>query len=172
MREVWVAVPIPEEVSARIRVGMPAEVTFDSLPDQRFAGKVTQLNPSADPQSRQFMARVTLPNPNRLIKPGVYAHVSFETARVHDALVIPREAIQSSKAGPQVVVVEKDGTAHPRPVGLGTEGTDVVAVTSGLSPGEKVVTMSAFPLREGQHVSLSSPSDGRHGGTRSGGRSH
>ncbi len=171
MREVWVSVPIPEEVSARIHFGMPTEITFDSLPGQTFTGKVTQVNPSADPTSRQFMARVTLANPNNSLKPGDYAHVSFETNRVREAVVVPREAVQRGKAGAQVVVVGKDSAAHPRPVSLGAEGTDVIAVTSGLSPGEKVVTMSGLPLREGQKVSLGGASGGRGGGRRGGGRS-
>jgi len=154
MRQVWVTVSVPEEVSGRIHSGIPAEVTLDALAGRVFTGRVTQVNPSADPQSRQFSVRVTLDNPEALIKPGTFAHVVFETDRVPDAVVVPREAVQRGKDGPYVVVVDGGDVAHPRPVKLGAEDTNVIAVTGGLSPGEKVVTVSAFPLKDGQNVTL------------------
>ncbi len=58
-----------------VHIGQPATVTFDALPGRSFAGSVIQFNPSADLQSRQFMARVMLSNTDNLFKPGMYAHV-------------------------------------------------------------------------------------------------
>jgi len=162
MSQVWVTVPVPEEVSSKISLGIPAEVTLDALPGRRFAGKVTQINPSADPQSRQFSVRITLDSPDNLIKPGTFAHVAIETDRVRGATVVPREAVQHDRGGDFVIVVNGSNVVMRRPVRLGAAGTEIIAIAKGLRPGERVVTMSAYPLKDGQTVS---PGGGRRAGT-------
>jgi len=162
VRQVWITIPVPEDVSARISVGMPARVSLDTLPDRVFVGKVTQVNPSADPESRQFAVRVTLDNPSNLIKPGTYARVRIETSRVRAATVVPREAVEQDREGAYVMVVDDSGKAVRRDVTLGAQGIEVMAIASGLRPGEKVITMSAFALKDGQPVSVA--------GSRAGGR--
>jgi RND family efflux transporter MFP subunit len=154
MQEVWVTVSVPEDVSAKLRTGLPARVTFDALRGQKFAGSVTQFNPSADPTSRDFTVRVTLANPGNAIKPGTYAHVAIELGRVRDAIVVPREAIQRGPEGSYAIVVDAGNVAHRRRVTLGASGTNVIAVTAGVRPGEKVLTLAAFPIKDGQSVSI------------------
>jgi HlyD family secretion protein len=163
MRQVWITVPVPEDVSTSIKLGMPARVSLDTMPDRVFVGKVTQVNPSADPQSRQFSVRVTLDNPANLIKPGTYARVAVETSRVHAATVVPREAVEEDREGSYVMVVDDSGNAVRRDVTLGAQGIDVFAIKSGLQPGEKVVTMSAFALKDGQPVSVAGSKAGARG---------
>jgi HlyD family secretion protein len=163
MRKVWVTVSVPEEVTGGIRLGQAAEIGLAAIAGRTFVGKVTQINPSADPASRQFSVRVTLDNPDFAIKPGTFAHVRIETGTVRGALVVPREAVQHDKAGSYVMVIDDQSVARRRPVTLGTSGVDVIAVTSGLQPGEKVVTLTAYPLKDGQAVSVG-------GGTKGEGR--
>jgi len=160
MRQVWVTIPVPEDVSASVQLRMPAQVSLDTLPGRQFAGRVTQVNPSADPQSRQFAVRVTLDNPDNLIKPGIYARVRIETSRVRGAIVVPREAVERDREGDYVMVVDESGNVTRRSVTVGMQGIDVTAITSGLRPGERVVTMSAFPLKDGQAVSITERSRG------------
>lgn len=152
MRQVWVTVSVPEEVTGGIRLEQAAEISLDAVPGRTFVGKVTQINPSADPASRQFSVRVTLDNPDFAIKPGTFAHVKIETSIVRGALVVPREAVQHDHAGSYVMVIDDQSIARRRPVTLGTAAVDVIAITSGLRPGEKVVTLTAYPLKDGQAV--------------------
>jgi HlyD family secretion protein len=154
MQQVWVTVSVPEEVSAKVHLGELADVTLDAIRGRTFRGMITQINPSADPQSRQFSMRVTLDNPDFAIKPGTFAHVRIMTDQVRDAVVVPREAVQRDKDGSYVMVIGEENVARRRPVVLGASGVDIIAITGGLSPGEKVVTMTAFPLKDGQTVSL------------------
>lgn len=153
MREVWVGVSLPEEVSGRIRLGQLAHVALDAIADRRFTGKVTQINPSADPASRQVSVRITLDNPDFAMKPGTYAHVQVETDVVRNAVVVPREAVQHDRSGSYVMVIDDQGLARRRSVTLGTSAPAVIAVTRGVRPGEKVVTLTAYPLKDGQAVS-------------------
>jgi multidrug efflux pump subunit AcrA (membrane-fusion protein) len=171
MRQVWVTVSLPEEVSGKIRLGQVARVNLDSIPGRTFYGKVTQINPSADPTSRQFLVRVTLDNPDFALKPGSYAHLQIETDAVRGVLVVPREAVQHDKQGSYVMVLDDGNVVHRRPVTLGTSAVDVIAVTSGLRPGERVVTLTAYPLKDGQTVSTGEKTPSGGGKQGRGGRS-
>jgi len=152
MREVWVTTSVPEESSGGITLGQPAVITLDALRGRTFTGRVTQINPSADPESRQFQVRVTLDNRDFSIKPGTFAHVRFETGRARGEVVVPREAVQHDQAGAYVMVIDERSIARRRPVSTGTTGTDVIGIAEGVRPGDKVITLSAFPIRDGQLV--------------------
>lgn len=152
VRQVWATIPVPEEVSRQIYLGQAATVRLDAIPGRAFTGKVVQINPAADPQSRQFVIRVILDNPQNLIKPGMFARVTMVTGRIKGATVVPREAVQRGPSGAAVVVVDEQNTAHRRPVTLGASDTNGIAVTRGVQPGERVVTLSAMPLKDGQAV--------------------
>jgi len=151
VKQVWVTISVPEEISPMVHIGRPATVTFDALPGRRFTGSVIQLNHAADLESRQFVARVILSNKDNLFKPGMFAHVELEVERVKSTICVPREAIQRDKMGPCVVVVEKGNKARRRPVTTGVSDDSFTAI-EGVEPGESVVTLSAFPVRDGMTV--------------------
>ncbi|MCA1596502.1 MAG: efflux RND transporter periplasmic adaptor subunit [Chloroflexi bacterium] len=154
LKQVWVTVPVPEEVSRKVFEGQQAQITFDGLPSKTFTGIVTQVTPSADPTTRQFPIRVTLDNSQNLIKPGMYARVTLVTDRVPDAIVIPPEAILKGPGPAAVMVVDEQGTAHRKAVMTGASTSDRIAILSGLQPGDRVVTVSAMPLKDGQKVKV------------------
>jgi len=170
VHQVWVTIAVPEDVFARIHFGQPATVRFDSLANQTFTGSIIQMNPAADPQGRQFTVRVILDNAKNLFKPGMFATVSIETQHVPHAIVVPREAVQQDahgSGGAYVMVVDAQNVAHKRPVITGATDDAQVQILSGVQLKEKVVTMSARPLREGAVVS-SGEGKGRRGGKRGG----
>lgn len=154
IRQVWVAISVPEEVSRRIYNGQTAVVAFDALSGRKVTGRVIQINPAADEQSRQFQVRVRLDNPNYLLKPGMFGRVSFTTERVRNTVVVPREAVQQTPDGPTVVVVKADNVVERRPVTTGASDGATIAITNGLAESEKVVTLSGGALKDGQKVRL------------------
>lgn len=149
--KVYVSVSVPEEVIRHLSVGQSGLVDMDGLPGRHFTGLITRINPAGDPASRQFTVYITLNNPRRIIKPGMYARVTFITEKISGALTVPREAIVQGKNGPYVVVVEK-GIARIRPVKTVGDQTALVQVVSGLKAGEQVVVLSVSALKAGQHV--------------------
>ncbi|HZO87018.1 MAG TPA: efflux RND transporter periplasmic adaptor subunit [Chthonomonadaceae bacterium] len=154
MRHVYVTSSVPEGVNRSIYVGMPAHADFDALPGRVFNGRVAQLNPAADPQSRQFLVRAVFDNPQNLIKPGMFGRLTIITRVTHNAVVVPHEAVQPGPKGPTVVVVDNRLTAHRRPVRTGDQDATGIAITQGVQPGEKVVILSAQPVRDGQIVRI------------------
>lgn len=164
VNSVWVRAAVPEEVCARLHLGQLAKVTFEALSDRTFEASIIQINPSADPVSRQYTVRMLIDNRENRLKPGMFARVTLETDRAEKLIVVPREAVQRDGGGSAVVVVGPDGTARRTPVTTGVEDAKFVAVTGALRPGDTVVTMSASPIKNGQTVV-------REGAQRPGGRS-
>jgi RND family efflux transporter MFP subunit len=153
-RQVWLSVMVPEEVSSTLHIGQPTSVTFDALPGQTFDASVIQINPGGDPTSRQFTVRAVLSNTTGQLKPGMFAHVVLETQRVPGAITVPREAVNQDASGSYVMVVEK-GKARRQAVTVGASDPTYLQITSGLTAGEAVITISALPIREGQAVTVS-----------------
>ena len=115
---------------------------------------MTQINPAADPQSRQFAVRLTLNNPTGQIRPGMFARVTFVTLRIPNALQVPREAVRNDKktGGQVVTVIDANSVAHVRPVKTGISNGADIQLLQGVQPGENVVTLSLTPVRDEQKV--------------------
>jgi RND family efflux transporter MFP subunit len=152
MHQIWVSISVPEELIPKLHLGQQASIQLDAYPKRPFTGSIIQINPAADAQSRQFTVRVILDNHENQLHPGMFARVSLITDRTPKAIVVPREAIQHDRSGEFITVVPKNMKAERRFVTTGASGTDVVAITQGIKPGEKVVVMSASPVKEGQLV--------------------
>jgi RND family efflux transporter MFP subunit len=130
---------------------------------------IVQINPAADPASRQFTVRVALDNAQRLFKPGMFALVTVVTSRRTHTLAVPREAVQQDNGlGSYVMVVDALGKARHRPVNIGMSDANFIEISSGITLGERVVIMSTTPLRDGQTVRAGG-GKGKYGGS---GRKH
>jgi RND family efflux transporter MFP subunit len=165
VRRLWVTIPAPEETGVRLRPGMRADVRFDAYPGRTSQGSVTHINAAADAASRQFMVRIGLDNRDRAIKPGMFARVSLVVDRSSGALVVPREAVRRSRDGATVTVVGADMVARTRKVVTGAEDPQGIQIVSGLTAVDRVVTMSAMPIKDGRKVR---PEGSRPGGATQG----
>ena len=164
----YVNTAVPLEQAAGVHVGMNAQVTIDTLPNQVFTGAITNFNPSADPQSRQYGIRIRLQNPQGLLKPGMFARVGIVTQSVHTTTAVPIEAINRTDDKTTVTIVDKDSVAHVTPVVLGATDGKVQEIKSGVKRGDQVVTLSYSPVRDGATVML--PGQGGVGSGEAGGR--
>lgn len=144
----FVTVSAPVDQSPNIRVGQFVSLGFDAFPGEHFSARVEKVNPFADPTSRQFTFRVRLENPAQRFRPGMFAKVELATKLVKAKVVVPREAVKDSK----VFIVTSEGKVEQREVTTGLTDDSKIEILSGLEPGEKVVTLSYTPLRDGQKV--------------------
>ncbi len=170
LKVVWVNLPVPQEQIGRVAAGQQASVTVDAVPGRMFKGRVFEVDPSADPSSRDFTVRLALPNPDSLLKPGMYAHVTLVTQHVHGARVVPLEALQTDAGGSYVWTLASDMTVHRQAVTTGARDDNGVQILSGLSSGDKVVTVNAARLKDGETVVLGGIKDA--GGTGGGSGKH
>jgi RND family efflux transporter MFP subunit len=152
----YVTSTLPIDFSTQIHSGQIASITIDGLPGKTFTGPITNINPAADPQSRQFGIKVRLDNKNHMVRPGMYGRVSVVTNQVFANVVVPKEAVQTSSAGASTVtVVGKDSVAHVRKVTVGASDESGVQIVSGVAAGDQVVVLSYNALKDGQKVKIS-----------------
>jgi len=155
----YVTSTLPIDFSTQIHAGQIASITIDGLTGKTFTGPIININPAADPQSRQFGIKVRLDNKDHIVRPGMYGRVSIITSQVNATVVVPHEAVQTnSGSAPTVSVVDSSGVAHIRKVTLGASDDQGVQITSGVQVGEQVVVLTYNALKDGQKVKVTTPS--------------
>jgi membrane fusion protein (multidrug efflux system) len=143
---------LPQQVLSDLHVNMRAQMTTDVFPGKKWDGVVTTINPEVDISTRNVRVRATFPNPDSSLRPGMFASVAVLSNDERPALVIPATAVIYAPYGDSVFSVEnkdKDLVAHQKFVRLGERRGDLVAVTTGLDPGETIVSSGAFKLHNG-----------------------
>jgi Cu(I)/Ag(I) efflux system membrane fusion protein/cobalt-zinc-cadmium efflux system membrane fusion protein len=144
---VWVHADVYEVDIPWIRAGQPAVVSFRNAPGERFRGKVLFLYPEVSRDTRTLKICVEVPNPDRRLRPGMYADVVVEGPPVEHAVVAPQSAVIRSGERNIVFVALGDGRFQPREVELGVKGErDRIQIIEGVSAGESVVTQAQFML--------------------------
>jgi multidrug efflux pump subunit AcrA (membrane-fusion protein) len=98
--------------------------------------------------------KVRADDPERLLKPGMYAAVTIVTATKTDALLVPANAMTTDAAGAPAVLIVKDGHAALRPVKTGITTAESVEIVEGISRGEQVIVVGQSAVRDGQAVSV------------------
>ncbi|NIP14818.1 MAG: efflux RND transporter periplasmic adaptor subunit [Pseudomonadales bacterium] len=144
LSQVWVHADVFEHDLPWVRVGDAVEMTLAALPGEVFAGSLDYIYPYAETKTRTVKVRLVFDNPDRHLRPEMFADVLIRTSLDADALVIPAEAVIRSGVANQVFVVRAPGRFEPRVVKLGVESEGRVSVLEGLSEGEEVVTSAQF----------------------------
>ena len=130
-------------------------LTLDAHPDAVLRGSIRRIFPSADPTTRLLPVEVALhePPPGVVVRPGYLARVHLTLDSRPQVLVIPAAAVGASTTGPFAYLVEAD-TLVRRPITVGLTSSGMVEVTSGLQPGDLVVTSGHLGLRAGATVRI------------------
>jgi membrane fusion protein, heavy metal efflux system len=143
----WAQLEIPEADAGLVRPGQPVRITFEGLRGPPREAKVSRVAARVDPGSRTVRARVELPNPDRRLKAGVFVRARIGVSSDHEAVLVPRDALQRAESSVLVFVKRGEGLYEPVRVSPGDAHGDEVEVVSGLSPGAEVVTAGAFLLK-------------------------
>jgi len=141
---VWVEANIPESQGGLLRADLPVQVKADAYRDRTFNGKVTAILPQVDVATRTLRARIEVPNPGTVLKPGMFVRVAVQLPSAGDVLLVPQEAVISTGRRDIVILAIDGNRFEPREVKVGRPVGGDIEVTSGLSEGESVVTSSQF----------------------------
>jgi membrane fusion protein, multidrug efflux system len=117
-----------------------------------YRGRITFAAPLYNPQTGTFLLRVTVDNPDGLLRPNQYVTVRLHGAIRPNAILIPQRAVQQGAKGHFVWVIGKDGKAEPRPVLVGDWLGDDWFITLGLQSGDTVVVDGGLTLQPGVAV--------------------
>jgi RND family efflux transporter MFP subunit len=124
------------------------------------SAKVSLISPALDPGSTTVEVWLKIGNKSGALKVGTPVKVSITGRAVQKAMKIPAAAVVIAQDGTKsVMVVGDDGAAHRKPVTLGIADADDVQVTSGLAPGDMVITGGAYGLDEGTKVKVGPAAD-------------
>jgi membrane fusion protein (multidrug efflux system) len=152
---------VPQQALAQLQVGQPVTATVDTFPGVRFAGAIASINSKVDVASRNVQVRASFRNADRRLLPGMYANVEVDNGTATEQLTLPQTAITYNPYGDTVFLVQQSGvddkgkpklTVQQRFVQLGATRGDQVAVRSGISAGDVVVTAGQIKLRNGSPV--------------------
>jgi RND family efflux transporter MFP subunit len=144
-------IPVPESYVRYIRVGDPVTVNVPSL-NRSFPGKVARFSVDVRADTRTMHTEVDVPNPHRLLLPGLYAEAVLALDRKADVSVVPVQAVNHEADKTTVFVVGADDHLQEREVQLGLQTSSDVEITSGLQEGEQVVVSDRNGLKPGQKV--------------------
>lgn len=147
LSDVWVFANVPEKDVQFIRKDQAVEVIAAAYPHAVFSGTITYIGDMLDPATRTMRVRVTAPNPDKLLKPEMFAIVRVYAAASPDTLTVPLAAIQNGPAGKILFVQRGANEFEVRTVKVGSEFGDVATVLDGVQAGEPVVTKGSFVLK-------------------------
>jgi multidrug efflux pump subunit AcrA (membrane-fusion protein) len=153
-----VYVSIPQLYVASIRTGQPADLVITNLNNQAFRGTIVRTAGAVDQTTRTLLAEVDVPNPGRVLLPGMYAQVRITVDRVNAPLVIPSTALVNRASGPQVIEVipgaNGRATVHLRSVQVARDYGATLEIVSGLTDGSMVATIGTQIFTDGQTVRI------------------
>lgn len=149
LSRVWLWIDLYERDLAHVGLGDRVEVRLDAWPGESLSGELAYVADEVDPASRTLRARVDLPNPERRLKPGMFARVTLATGGEEPApaLAVPRTAVQRDGSESIVFVRTGPGRFERRDVEIGRVTSELVEILGGVAEGEEVVAEGAFLLR-------------------------
>jgi RND family efflux transporter MFP subunit len=144
-------IPVPEAYVRFIKVGDPVDVRVPSL-NHTFPGKIARFSVDVREDTRTMHTEVDVPNPQRVLVPGLYAEAQLQLDRKLDIPSVPVQALNREGNRSTVFVVNRSGLVEDRVVQVGLETSTDAEIVSGLSEGEQVVVSDRTGLKAGQKV--------------------
>jgi membrane fusion protein, multidrug efflux system len=141
---------VPETFLADIEIGLTISAESIAFPDQPFIGTVESIDSRIDPITRSVTVRAAVPNPDGLLRPGMFFNVQL-SQEARQAAIIPEAALVPVQ-NRQFVFVIRDGVAERREIITGRRRVGSVEVVQGLNAGEEVVVEGTQKVRPGSPV--------------------
>ena len=159
---IYVNFSLPQQDLSKLIIGEPVQLRVDTFPDQIFNGAITAINPLVDQATRNVQVQATFKNSDFRLRPGMFAKVSVVLSERQNVVAIPATAIHYAPYGDSIFVVSelKDPQGKEYKgvkeqfIKTGQSRGDMIAVVSGLKPGDEVVTSGVFRLKSGAHVKV------------------
>ncbi|QBY03530.1 efflux RND transporter periplasmic adaptor subunit [Thalassotalea sp. HSM 43] len=144
--EVWVEAEVFASQSHLLAPGQSVVMSVDYLPGKQFSGVVNYIYPTLDASSRAYRLRIRFANPERLLKPNMYAKVHIDVGTSESLLTVPTDAVIRTGKQDKVVVAFGGGKFKSVEVKLGRNINGYTEILSGLLEGDFVVTSAQFLL--------------------------
>jgi len=155
---IYIDFAVPQQDMSKLQVGQKIAISTDVAPGKPFEGEISALDATVDESTRNINVRATVKNPDKALLPGMFASVSIEVGQPIPYLTLPQTAITYNPYGNVVFITQK--VTDPKPdapaieahmvfVKTGLTRGDQVAILSGISEGDEVITSGQMKLRNG-----------------------
>ena len=148
---------VGEAQITELALGKSVNVKVDALKGQEFKGTITRLSPAASVPTRTFTAEVSIPNPEGLIKVGMFANAEVVGQERKNVLAIPESALVMREDQKTVFVATEENRVVQKVLKLGDAAGGWVEVLSGLKEGERIVVAGQHKLKDGASIRLGAP---------------
>jgi multidrug efflux system membrane fusion protein len=155
---------VTEKQSSQVKVGQTVKIAVDAYPGRDFEGKITTIEPQISTDTRNIRVQATISNPDRILKPGMFATTTITLPEKPPVVTVPETAVDYTLYGDSVfLITEKkadDGktslNAVRTAVKTGNRTGGRVEILKGLNPGDRVVAVGQIKLQSGMAVAISS----------------
>jgi cobalt-zinc-cadmium efflux system membrane fusion protein len=147
LETIWVTANVPEKDISFVFTGQTVNVTFPAYPDKLFSGKVLFVSDVIEPDTRRNMVRIAFDNPDKLMKPNMFANTTFLAPPV-SRLIVPTSALLMTNDKTSVFVEVAEWAFERRDIEVAYQEGPTAAVKSGLKPGERIVVKGAVRLND------------------------
>ena len=159
---IYVNFSLPQQDLSKLAVGQPVALRVDAYEGQSFQGKITAINSLVDQATRNVQVQATFANTDLRLRPGMFAKVSVIMNEKQNVVAIPATAIHYAPYGDSIFIVSEMKDPQGKEykgvkeqfIKTGQSRGDMIAIVSGLKPGEEVVTSGVFRLKTGAHVNV------------------
>ena len=148
-----IVIAIPEDKVDALRKVSDVKVRTWANPKEVIPGKLRELSPVADPATRTYTAKVSIPDAPESVKLGMTGYVTFAAKSEHAMIRLPLTALFNDKGASSVWVVENGGVKLVPVQVAGSAGNDIL-VAGGIAPGQTIVTAGVNLLKPGQKVKI------------------
>jgi RND family efflux transporter MFP subunit len=151
--ELRIQLYVPQDEALGVTPGVEAIVRVPEIPGRDFPGTVTRIADALQPGTRTLLTEIDVPNPDRVLSPGLYCNVELKIPRKTPSLIVPSDAVIFNSAGLTVAVVE-NGVARFHKITVARDFGTTVEVTLGVKEGDQVILNPAVDLTDGQKVQI------------------
>ncbi|MCX5857890.1 MAG: efflux RND transporter periplasmic adaptor subunit [Deltaproteobacteria bacterium] len=144
---------VTEKDVARLKTGQECVFKVDSFPGREFQGKLSVIYPNLEERTRSLQAEALVPNPQMILKPGLFARVTLYTGAAGDKVLVPITALLYENNKVKVFVVD-GGQAKEQFVQVGSKYGEFMEIVEGLKGGEQLVVVGQNNLAEGVKVNV------------------
>ena len=149
-----VLVDIAERHIGSVGIGTEALLHFKAFPNQSFTASVSRLGLALNPATRSLEIALSIDDPEKKIKSGMYPSVTLFTEHLEDVLAIPRSALLYSGQEAYVFIIGSDDLAQRKTVSVGLQVDDMIQIVDGLSFSDRLVVEGQSLLTDGTPVRI------------------
>jgi RND family efflux transporter MFP subunit len=154
-----VFIDVPQNAATDMKIGVPAKITADNIPERVFEGKIARTADAINSQARTLHVEIDIPNSDHALVPGLYVNVDFNVPAT-GLIQVPAAALVFRPGGSQVAVVDKNNKIAFHKVTIGRDNGNTVDLSSGISAGDKVALNIGNQIADGDTVTPHEATDG------------